>query len=390
MYLNDLKIKFIFIILIIFLYNCFYISFIRTSKKVGVIGLVHSKNVGNNLLKYAIYIKLTELGYSPYIVENRVKNHNNSFIARSVNMKLIQNFSEIKENDFDILMVNSDQTWRKYDSYFYDIAFLRFAEKWKKPKFIYGTSTGSDNWELSKEDDKIAKHLINDFTGISVREDNLVKMITSHLGFKSEIVLDPTLLIDKKYYLDLIKEYKSNIIDKSNNGNFIFAYILTKKQMYLFENYFHEVERKLNTKIFNITIYTENQVEEFLYGIINSKAVITNSFHGTIFSAIFNKPFVTFTYNGIKQSRFKTLNDVIKIENRIFDYNSFPSISLLTQPLKLKRNKLKLFRFFESIIFLILLYYKGNNSRKHIDKEYKKKIRKEFGIKVCFCLLLFE
>lgn len=88
MYLNDLKIKFIFIILIIFLYNCFYISFIRTSKKVGVIGLVHSKNVGNNLLKYAIYIKLTELGYSPYIVENRVKNHNNSFIARSVNMKL--------------------------------------------------------------------------------------------------------------------------------------------------------------------------------------------------------------------------------------------------------------------------------------------------------------
>lgn len=182
--------------------------------------------------------------------------------------------------------------------------------------------------------------MINDFTGISVREDNLVKMITSHLGFKSEIVLDPTLLIDKKYYLDLIKEYKSNIIDKSNNGNFIFAYILTKKQMYLFENYFHEVERKLNTKIFNITIYTENQVEEFLYGIINSKAVITNSFHGTIFSAIFNKPFVTFTYNGIKQSRFKTLNDVIKIENRIFDYNSFPSISLLTQPLKLKRNKL--------------------------------------------------
>ena len=351
MYLNDLKIKFIFIILIIFLYNCFYISFIRTSKKVGVIGLVHSKNVGNNLLKYAIYIKLTELGYSPYIVENRVKNHNNSFIARSVNMKLIQNFSEIKENDFDILMVNSDQTWRKYDSYFYDIAFLRFAEKWKKPKFIYGTSTGSDNWELSKEDDKIAKHLINDFTGISVREDNLVKMITSHLGFKSEIVLDPTLLIDKKYYLDLIKEYKSNIIDKSNNGNFIFAYILTKKQMYLFENYFHEVERKLNTKIFNITIYTENQVEEFLYGIINSKAVITNSFHGTIFSAIFNKPFVTFTYNGIKQSRFKTLNDVIKIENRIFDYNSFPSISLLTQPLKLKRNKLKLLKV-RSINFL--------------------------------------
>ena len=121
--------------------------------------------------------------------------------------------------------------------------------------------------------------------------------------------------------------------------------------MYLFENYFHEVERKLNTKIFNITIYTENQVEEFLYGIINSKAVITNSFHGTIFSAIFNKPFVTFTYNGIKQSRFKTLNDVIKIENRIFDYNSFPSISLLTQPLKLKRNKLKLLKV-RSINFL--------------------------------------
>ena len=58
-------------------------------KKVGVIGLEHSQNVGNNLLKYAMFIKLSELGYSPYIVGKKYINHNISFIKKHVNLLVI-------------------------------------------------------------------------------------------------------------------------------------------------------------------------------------------------------------------------------------------------------------------------------------------------------------
>ena len=60
-------------------------------------------------------------------------------------------------------MVNSDQTWRKdtkLSAYFYDVAFLKFAEKWLKPKFINAASLGIDYWKFNKRDEKIAKIFI--------------------------------------------------------------------------------------------------------------------------------------------------------------------------------------------------------------------------------------
>ena len=82
----------------------------------------------------------------------------------------IPNFSEIKEKDYTILIVNSDQTWRKWNTDFYDIAFLRFAKDWNVPKFIYATSIGFNKWSFNKTDENLAKILLKNFTGISVRE----------------------------------------------------------------------------------------------------------------------------------------------------------------------------------------------------------------------------
>jgi hypothetical protein len=122
-------------------------------------------------------------------------------------------------------MVNSDQTWRKYnEKYFYDIAFLKFAKKWNIPKFVYAASFGMDKWNLNKKDKEIAKFLLKNFTGISVREKGSVKIVENHLGIKPIFVLDPTLLIDRKYYLKLIKNYKNDILI---DDNYIFVYTLT-------------------------------------------------------------------------------------------------------------------------------------------------------------------
>ena len=201
--MNDLKIiyfKFFLIFYFIFKINK-YIYNKKNKKKVGIISLDHSQNVGNNLLKYAIYIKLSNLGFDPYIVGKRFLSHNISFIEKNTKIILIKNnFSEIKRTDFDILIVNSDQTWRKWDSNFYDIAFLKFAENWNIPKFIYATSLGVDKWQFSKKDEITANYLIKNFTGISVREIGSINLIQNHLGIKPIFVLDPTLLIIQSIY----------------------------------------------------------------------------------------------------------------------------------------------------------------------------------------------
>ena len=102
-------------------------------------------------------------------------------------------------------------------------AFLKFAENWKIPKFIYAASMNSDRWVFDKEDDIIGRKSLKDFKGISFREKYLVKMAEEHLGIKSVFVLDPTLLIDKNYYLDEINNYKR---DFNFNEKYLLTYIL--------------------------------------------------------------------------------------------------------------------------------------------------------------------
>ena len=112
-------------------------------------------------------------------------------------------------------MVNSDQTWRKFYSNFYNIAFLYFARNWNILKFIYGASLGFKDWKFNKKDELIAKDCLKSFKGISVREIGAVKRIKKHLNITPTFVLDPTFLIDKKYYLDIINtfiKYKDTII----------------------------------------------------------------------------------------------------------------------------------------------------------------------------------
>ena len=246
-------------------------------------------------------------------------------------------FQEINKNDYDILMVNSDQTWRKYnEKYFYDIAFLKFAKKWNIPKFVYAASLGMDKWNLNKKDKEIAKFLLKNFTGISVREKGSVKIVENHLGIKPIFALDPTLLIDRKYYLKLIKNYKNDILI---DDNYIFVYTLTHSIK--LKRYINKLIETTNYKIYLITVNAMNPIEKFIYGISKAKAVITDSFHGTLFSIIFDKPFISFIAEERGNERFNSLKEVFGIGNRIFDFNSTPDFMLLTIKPNINKTLLK-------------------------------------------------
>ena len=338
---NITKIKLLFLCYFLYLLNK------KGIKKIGVIGVRHEPNIGNNLLKYAISIKLKELGFKPYIIGTHWMNYNINFLKKNTNCVIIKkSFKEIKRNKYDILMVNSDQTWRRFDEHFYDYGFLKFAETWNIPKFVYGASIGYNYWKFNQKEENIIKLLLKNFTGVSVREKGSIKLIEKHIGIKPKLVLDPTLLINKNYYLNLIKNYKSNI---NITEAYIFSYIISSDKK--IKNYIQRACAQLKYKYYPVKSKEKNSIEKFIYGILHSKAIITNSFHGTIFSIIFNKPFITFIYEDVPKERFYSLEKLFGIKNRIVDCNEQPDINLLNTPLKINRTLIEIMKV-KSIDFL--------------------------------------
>ena len=319
-----------------FIYILIYFKNRKKYKRIGIIGLAHSQNIGNNLLKYAIYIKLHEFGLDPYIIGKRKDKQNISFILNNAKVRIInKTFNEIQKKDYDILMVNSDQTWRRQKD-FLNIGFLNFSKNWDIPKFVYGASLGIEKWKYTKKEDKIIKSLIKNFNGISIREKGSIKNIEIHLGVKPILVLDPTLLINKKYYMNLIKNFK---IDNIIEYNFIFVYTLTySKEL---KNLIKNLSEIYNYQIYLIDINVINNIQKFIYGIYKSKAVITDSFHGTIFSIIFNKPFLSFVNDFRGNERFNSLKEIFNVSNRILYKNYKPDINLLEEPLKINKKYIK-------------------------------------------------
>lgn len=312
----------------------FFFQLFFKSKRVGVINLPDSRNIGNMMVKFAMFTKLKELGLNATIICPKHKidklKIDSSFLFKTVNSHLLyvnDNFSELKENDFDYLMVNSDQTWNFYNyKFFYNVALLKFAENWNVNKFIYAASMAKYNWYYNKSDDELFKKLLAKFTGISFRERGTVKILYDNLKIKSFFVLDPTLLIDKHYYLDEIYNYNPNFLTKEK---FIFVYQLDKNT--IIEKTIIEASKKFNFKINRLRLLSSNYVENFIYGISHCEAVITDSFHGTIFSIIFQKPFISFSNEIRGKARFDSLRETFNLDERILvpSKNSNININLL-------------------------------------------------------------
>jgi len=323
------------IILIQFLNN--KIFFLK--KKIGIVGLTNHNNIGNNLVKFSIYTKLKELGFEPIIIGFSSKTQNIDFLKKNVKLKEIKKaYSELREKDYDILMVNSDQTWngyRKNPAKLLNYGYLKFAENWTTPRFVYGASLGVNYWKYSKKFDIIAKHLLLKFSGISVREKGAIKIVKMHLGVEPEFVLDPTLIINKQYYLDLIKDFKVNFNFKEK---YLCVYQLDNNT--LIEKLIRDFSQKFNYKIFRVNLYEEKYIENFIFYINASNAVITDSFHGTLFSIIFKKPFISYLNTHRGSGRFISLIETFNLGKRIIFPKNFKNvnISLLKTPLNINQS----------------------------------------------------
>jgi hypothetical protein len=170
---------------------------------------------------------------------------------------------------------------------------------------------GHNTWNVTKKVINSAQTLVKQFSGISVREYSSIEIIKRNLGIEPYFVLDPTLLLNKFDYLKILVNYNSDI---DINENYLVVYILDNSS--LIQDFVENIGKKLNYRILYISSYGENYIEKFIFSFNISKAIITDSFHGTIFSIIFNKPFLTFINSRRGLARFTSLNQTFQLYNR--------------------------------------------------------------------------
>ena len=110
----------------------------------------------------------------------------------------------------------------------------------------------------------------------------------------------------------------------------------------LIEKLIRDASQSFKYKVYKINLYKEKFIEKFIFCINNSNAVITDSFHGTIFSIIFKKPFITYINEERGRGRFISLKKIFNLGRRIVDQKNFRKINfnLLKKPLNINQTLL--------------------------------------------------
>lgn len=272
----------------------------------------------------------------------RIANHCRRFIHNNIIVtKMFKNQAELRKivdaYKFDAYIVGSDQVWRPcYSENIYN-GFLDFCQGQQGVKRIaYASSFGVADWEFSEEQTRECKNLIKLFDAVSVREDSGVNLCQEYLGIDAQHVLDPTLLLDKEDYQKLAEEMKEPI-----SAGELFCYILDNNQE--IATAIQNISSKLSLKAFEVKAKKTNDVRKWgenirdyvipsptkwLRAFMDAKMVFTDSFHGCVFSLIFNKPFWVVGNKERGNARFESLLKLFGLENRRISLDEITHVNL--------------------------------------------------------------
>ena len=311
---------------------------IFSNKNIGLLNF-HWENVnfGAVLTSYALNSYLNENGYYarnidyvpsfPWIAEEKPNKFFDDFRRTHMPMTRCfhagENMSELND-EFSHFIVGSDQVWRhefiKNDKNAY---FFTFAKP-NKNLISYAASFGVDKINATPDEIDEYRHMLKIFDHISVREDSGVK-ICAGLGINATKVMDPVFLLDKAQWENLANEFNG---DAKSEQDVVF-YTIDEEIENKITNFITNNMNKFNANgVKNITYDTS--VQEWLWRIKNCKFFVTDSYHGSCFAIIFNKPFVCVNPNKGTTTRMQSLFDLLKISGRL--YSDFGAVDIDNMP----------------------------------------------------------
>ena len=341
-------------------------------KKVGIVSLYSGQNFGNKLQNYAAEQLCLEYGFKPFTFKYEIVSENaaeNISTIKKLNPSYIKAFAksflinrcqikntdsglvgqlfywynnrgmlskqfrirENKYNSFDYKYLNfaqkiipykeketdwtneysmffagSDQVWNPFYPFVSSNNFLQFApiEKRASLSASFGVS---DIPELRKSD---YTNWLSGFRFLSVREEAGQRIIRELTGKDVTVTADPTMLVDVSAWDKLAIKPDFDLPEK-----FLLTYFLgnrTKK----YQKYINSLSEKYNLQVVNLfdilsPEYLSCDPAEFVYCVKNAQMICTDSFHATVFSILYKKPFVTFDRVEGKRSMGSRLNTLL-------------------------------------------------------------------------------
>ncbi|MBQ2958905.1 MAG: polysaccharide pyruvyl transferase family protein [Alistipes sp.] len=334
---------------------------------IGIVTQPLSRNYGGILQNYALQQTLIKLGHTPYTFDLRTsltwgkwfKYNTIALIKRllCLNSKRIPSPYKlevlelplrkfVKNNikltsprqrhlipqaiykyKIEAIIVGSDQVWRpKYNSNIEDM-YLNFAKNIDIKKMSYAASFGTDEWEYTPKMTQTCKDLAQKFNAISVREESGVDLCKKYLDVNAVHLIDPTMLLTADEYKELVSHIPQS------KTKYLFAYILDQTEEKI--KYVKKIAKGLGLELIikgsDSQVSADDSIEKWIVNFRDANYIITDSFHGTVFSIIFNKPFIAVGNEARGMSRFNSLLSKFGLEDRLIDISKehkFPTSNI--------------------------------------------------------------
>ncbi len=317
--------------------------------RVGIVSLYGTFNYGNRLQSYAaqevlralgcetevVYIQSTkayfrEVAKKIYfskllrkIIRPRftdIQKYNRQRSFEKFNSKYIttRRYSSVHSiQDEDFFVLGSDQVWnpKRYDAVKKQLFFLTFTESYKKVCFSpsFGLSQLPEEWKPYFHEQLMT------FPRISVREKSGAKIVKELTGKDAEVLIDPTLMLD----VDKWREVEKKPEGFNTEANYILNYFLGKVPEKACQNS-ADIGKAIDANVYDLLDPKSNSLycsgpSEFLYLIDHASLIQTDSFHASVFSFMFGKPFLLYAREGKDAdmfSRIETLFSTLDLERK--------------------------------------------------------------------------
>ena len=270
-----------------------------------------------------------------YIAQNTyrfIENYINPRSKKCYTTEQIKN--EVRRLNLDAIVVGSDQVWRPDYSPCQPNYFLDFLPVDSKIKRVsYAASFGGDNWNWDSELTKRCAELLQRFNAVSVREESGIRFCREHFNVDAIQVLDPTMLLEKDDYLIFVNSQIKRgslfnyVLDRSPEKQNMINIIAEKTNKTSFYS-MPEQDDSIYNLYGDIDKSVYPPIENWLSAFNEAEMVVTDSFHGTVFSIIFNKPFWVIGNEGRGMARFETLLSMFGLEDRMINSKMVALINL--------------------------------------------------------------
>lgn len=321
--------------------NKLNINYIKKAIEARLQYKYHKKNDSDGMIKCIIQTK--KLGRIYRKVEEERKNNFLKFSMDYLNysklkLSATQKIDNEEIETFDAFICGSDQVWNPIYQDVSKIRFLTFAKKNKR--IALAPSFGVA--EIPESREKVYAEWLKGIESLSVREESGAKIIKKLIGCDVPVLIDPTLMLKAEEWDQIAKKP-----DGFNKNDYLLTYFLGNKTK-IYEKEIRKLAYENNLEIVDLSEISKFEFysygpAEFLWLIKHANYICTDSFHGTVFSILYKKNFITFprAESGFeKDNRVMTLLKKINLEEAMWKGTKKELNYLqVDQLLEIERNK---------------------------------------------------